>query len=102
MLIPEIVKKHCMTVNAIKENTRDNDAVRKAFRCAFNALPASSPSIPKKSASTGELFLRFSCNSPEFFIASSGVILLNFLAGIHAEIHIVRTVINNVITNTRG
>ncbi len=89
-------------VKARKENIRLSDAVRKALRCAFNALPANSPSIPKKQVSSGDFFLRFNCNSPVFLIASSGVSLLNFLAGIHAEIHIVTTVKRNVTAKTNG
>ena len=69
------------------EKIRDKDVVRKAFRCAFNALPASSPSTPNSSVSKGELFLRFNCSSPVFLMASRGVSLLNFTAGSHAEIH---------------
>ncbi len=89
-------------VKARKENIRLSDAVRKALFCAFNAPPANSPSNPKRQVSSGDFFLRFNCNSPVFLIASSGVSLLNFLAGIHAEIHIVATVKRSVATKTNG
>ena len=39
----------------MNENIRDKDAVRRAFRCAFKAFPANSPSVPNKNVSTGIL-----------------------------------------------
>ena len=102
VLIFDIVKKHCITVNAMNENIRDKDAVRRAFRCAFKAFPANSPSVPNKNASTGEFFFRLSCSSPVFLIASSGVSLLNFLAGSQADIQIVITVTSSVKIKTSG
>ncbi len=102
MLIPEIAKKHCITVNAINADIRDKDAVRRAFLCAFNALPASSPSTPNSSERKWEFFRRFNCNSPVCLIASNGVSLLKVLAGSHAEIHMVSTLTSNVNTSTSG
>lgn len=89
-------------VKAINEKTREREAVRRALRCAFSAFPANSPSMPNMSLSIWELLLRFSCNSPVFLIASSGVILLSFPAGSHAEIQIVIIVTRNVRPKTRG
>ena len=102
MLMPEREKKHCMAVNAIKENTRDRDAVRRALRCALKALPASSPSTPKRRLKTGDFFLCFSCSSPVFLMASRGVSRLSFRAGIQAEIHMVARVRSSVTRKTNG
>ena len=85
-----------------KERVNDSVAVRRDFFCAFSAFPASSPSVPNKSARIRDFFLRFSCNSPVFFIASSGVILLNFLAGSQAEISTVKNEVRIVTANTSG
>ena len=100
--MPERVKKHCIKVNARKENVRDNVAVRQAFFCAFSEFPASSPSSPKKKARTREFFLFFNWISPVFLMASRGVRRLNFLAGYQADIHTVNMVIAKVNTNTNG
>ncbi len=86
----ERVKKHSMNVKPRKERVKDRVEVLKAFFCAFSALPANSPSTPNNRARIREFFLRFSCNSPVFLMASSGVSLLSFLAGSHAEINTVR------------
>ena len=102
MLIPDSAKKHCIIANARNANIRDRDAVRRAFLWAFRAFPASSPSTPNSSRRIEECFRRFSCNSPVFLIASSGVSLLNFPAGIHADIHIVRIVTSSVRAQTQG
>ena len=102
MLIPESVKKHSINAKLRKERVSDKVEVRKDFFCAFNAFPASSPSIPNKNARIRDFFLRFNCNSPVFFIASRGVSVLNFLAGSHAEINTVKRDTRIVIANTNG
>ena len=76
--------------------------MRRAFCWAFIAACASSPSTPSKRGRSPVLFLRLSCSSPVFFIASRGVSLLSLMAGSHAEIHIVPAVAAKVIPSTSG
>ena len=102
MLIAVREKKHCIIVKAIKENKRDREAVRRAFRWAFRALPASSPSTPNRRLRMGEDFLRLSCSSPVFLMASRGVSLLSFRAGSQAESHMVATATSRVAARIRG
>ena len=85
MLIPESVKKHKISVNPKKESVSESVEVRRAFFLAFNAFPASSPSNPKSNVSILDCLFFFKHSSPVLRIASSGVILLSFLAGSHAE-----------------
>ncbi len=101
-LIAVRVKKHMVRVKARNETVRDRLAVRRAFFWAFRAFPASSPSMPNIIARAGERFFLFSCSSPVFLMALMGVILLIFLAGIHAEIHTVTMVITKERTRIKG
>ncbi len=80
----------------------DTDAVRSAFRCTRNAFPANSPSTPNIRESNGELHFLLGSSSRVFLIASSGVITLSFLAGIHADIPMVIAVINSVNKRISG
>ena len=100
--MPESAKKHKIRVNPRKESVRDSVEVRRAFFLAFNAFPASSPSTPKSNVSILDCFFFFRCSSPVLRIASSGVILLSFLAGSHAENRTVITEEANVNANTSG
>ena len=84
------------------ESVKDSVDVRSAFFCAFSAFPASSPSIPNSNDRIRECFFFFNRNSPVFRIASSGVSLLNFLAGSHAEISTVRIETRMAAANTSG
>ena len=102
MLIPESVKKHSITVKPKNESVNESVDVRSAFFCAFSAFPANSPSIPNSNDRIWECFFFFNCSSPVFRIASSGVSLLNFLAGSHAEINTVSTDTRMVAANTSG
>ena len=91
-----------MTENPENDNSSDRADNRNDFFCAFNAFPASSPFIPNKKDNIGECFLFFNCKPPIFRMDSSGVILLSFLAGIHAENNTVITDDKIVTANRIG
>ena len=58
--VSEEVKKLSIRAKPKKERVNDSVAVRRDFFCAFSAFPASSPSVPNKSARIRDFFLRFS------------------------------------------
>ena len=78
------------------------DDIRKCFFWAFNAFPAISPFMPKIQDKNRECFFFFSGKTPVVLIASSGVILLNFLAGIHAEKMTVKNETKTAAANMDG
>jgi hypothetical protein len=52
-----------MTVKLKNASVKEIEDVLSAFFCAFNAFPASSPSMPNNQNKTGELFFFLSCIS---------------------------------------
>ena len=85
-----------------KDSNNDNVDIRKCFFWAFNAFPASSPFMPKIQDKNRECFFFFNNKPLVFLIASSGVILLSFLAGIHAEKITVKNEMKTVAANMDG
>ena len=91
-----------MIENPKKDSSSENVDILRDFFCAFNAFPASSPFMPKRKDKIGECFFFLSNGSLVFLIASRGVILLSFLAGIHAEKMTVKKEIKTVNANMDG
>ena len=89
-------------INPVTDSSRDKEDIRRAFLWAFNAFPASSPSIPNSQNKKGECFSFLSCKPPLFPMASRGVILLNFTAGIQAENNTVTAEATSVIAKMAG
>ena len=85
-----------------KDSNNEMKDIRKCFFRAFNAFPASSPFMPKMQDKNRECFFFFNNKLLVFLIASSGVILLSFLAGIHAEKITVKTEMKTVTANMDG
>ena len=85
MLSVERLKKFIIMEKPKKDSVRERVEVRRAFFCAFSALPASSPSMPNSSASSLDFFFFLSCSPPAFRMASRGVMRLSFIAGSQAE-----------------
>jgi hypothetical protein len=85
-----------------KDSNNEMKDIRKCFFWAFNAFPASSPFMPKIQDKNRERFFFFNNKPLVFLIASSGVILLSVLAGIHAEKITVKNEMKTVAANMNG